>query len=171
MLCRILCVLLFVAWTAERPLEEDRVLYSGLWRSPLEALGQLFVTLPGIRQPAWRILLLAMVPFCLLARSAFGRRPRAMDAAILFSFASVGATFLWGLLRGGSAYQAYFQLSSFVTALRGGVPPDLRGPHVRRSEGGGTHDPRRCRRSRGARIVFLSGPRSGGVAPDATLPT
>ena len=30
MLCRILCALLFVAWTAEWPLATDRVLYNGL---------------------------------------------------------------------------------------------------------------------------------------------
>jgi hypothetical protein len=40
-----------------------------------------------------------------------------MDLAILVSLLSVGATFLWGFARGGSAYNAYYQLWRFLTGL------------------------------------------------------
>jgi hypothetical protein len=40
-----------------------------------------------------------------------------MDVAIFTSFASIALTFLWGLMRGGSAYNAYYQLWRFLVAL------------------------------------------------------
>jgi hypothetical protein len=44
-----------------------------------------------------------------------------MDAAILTSFASVALTFVWGWGRGGSAYNAYYQLWKFLAALLVGL--------------------------------------------------
>jgi hypothetical protein len=117
MLCRVLCVLLFVAWTAEWPLETDTMLYCGHWRSPFAVLGPLFVSVPGISLFPWQLLLLAVAPLCLLRPGAFRGRARAMDAAILVSLASIAVTFLWGWARGGSAYNAYYQLWRFLTAL------------------------------------------------------
>lgn len=121
MLCRILCGLLFVAWTAEWPRETDPVLYCGYWRSPFEVFGPLFVSLPGISLFPWQVLLVALAPVCLIVPGAFRRRAPAMDAAIVASFASIAVTFLWGLLRGGSAYQAYYQLWRFLVALLVGL--------------------------------------------------
>jgi hypothetical protein len=112
---RVLCVMLFLAWTAEAP--NDTVLYCGYWRSPFQALGPLFASLPGINLTAWQLLLLALAPLCLLWPGAFRRRALSMDAAILASVASIALTFLWGWLRGGSAYNAYYQLWRFLTAL------------------------------------------------------
>jgi hypothetical protein len=116
-LCRVLCALLFVAWTAEWPLETDRILYSGYWRSPFEVFGPLFVSLPGINLFAWQLLLLGLAPLCLLRPGAFRRRAWPLDAAILTSLASVAVTFLWGWARGGSPYNAYYQLWRFLVAL------------------------------------------------------
>ena len=48
-----------------------------------------------------------------------------MDGAILISLASVTVTFLWGWLRGGSPYAAYFQLWHFLAALFG-IAGDVR---------------------------------------------
>jgi hypothetical protein len=116
-LCRVLCAFLFVAFTAEWPLATDRVLYCGYWRSPLQVLGPLFVSVPGISLFPWQLLLIALVPFCLLWPGAFRKRAWAMDAAIVISFASVAITFLWGWTRGGSPYNAYYQLWRFLVAL------------------------------------------------------
>ena len=117
MLCRVMCALLFVGWTAEWPLETDKILYLGLWRSPLQVFGPLFVSMPPFNLFPWQMLLLALAPVCLLWPGAFRRRSAAMDTAIVISFASVAVTFLWGLVRGGSAYNAYYQLWRFLVAL------------------------------------------------------
>jgi hypothetical protein len=116
-----MCVLLFLAWVGEWPRETDSVLYSGLWRSPFEVFGPLFVSLPGIRMFTWQLLLIALAPACLLTPGAFRRRAPAMDAAIVVSFGSIAITFLWGWMRGGAAYEAYYQLWRFLTALLVGL--------------------------------------------------
>ena len=120
MLCRVLCALLFVAWTAEWPLEPTPSLLRAL-AEPLPGLGPLFVSVPGINLFPWQLLLLALAPLCLLWPGAFRRRAWFMDAAILISFASVALTFLWGWMRGGSAYNAYYQLWRFLVALLVGL--------------------------------------------------
>ncbi len=117
MLCRVFCALLFVAWTAERPVADDPILYCGLWRSPLQVLGPLFATVPVVSQPLWRILVFLTAPVVFLRPGAFRQRPWSLDAALLVSALSIGVTVLWGVGRGGSTYQAYFQLNSFLTAL------------------------------------------------------
>src|SRR5437867_215979 len=119
MLCRLLCLLLFLAWTAEAP--TDSVLYSGYWRSPFEVFGLLFVSLPHLNLFAWQALVLALAPLCLLRPAAFRKRNRSMDAAILTSLCSIAVTFSWGWLRGGSAYNAYYQLWRFLLALLMGL--------------------------------------------------
>lgn len=117
MLCRVLCVLLFLFWTAEPPLELDKILFCGLWRSPMGALGFLWVPLPVIHQPALKVVLVVMAPLCLLWPGAFRKRPWVLDGAILASLGALLATLFWGLWRGGSSYQTYFQLNAFVTAM------------------------------------------------------
>jgi O-Antigen ligase len=114
MLCRVLCAFLFVAWTAERI---GDVMYYANWRSPFQLFGHFFVSVPGIRMPPWEILLLLVAPLCFLRPGAFRQRPWPMDAAILVSLATVALTFFWGLARGGSAYQSYWQLHNFLSAL------------------------------------------------------
>jgi hypothetical protein len=44
-----------------------------------------------------------------------------MDAAIVVSFASIALTFLWGWTRGGSPYNAYYQLWRFLVGLLVGL--------------------------------------------------
>jgi hypothetical protein len=66
-------------------------------------------------------MVLAVAPLVLLWPGASRGRSAALDAAILASFACVAATFLWGFLRGGSAYNAYFQLWRFLVALLFGL--------------------------------------------------
>jgi len=112
-----LCALLFVAWTAEWPRTIDNVLYCGLWRSPLQALGGLFVSIPGLGLFPWQIVLFALAPVCLLLPGAARRRAWPLDVAIVVSLASIAVTFLWGWMRGGSAYNAYYQLWRFLVGL------------------------------------------------------
>jgi hypothetical protein len=120
-LCRVMCVMLFVAWTAEWPVQAGTGLYCELWRSSLQALGPLFVSVPGISLMPWQILLMVLAPVCILWPGAFRGRALAMDWAILTSFGSVALTFFWGLARGGSAYNAHYQLWRFLAALLVGV--------------------------------------------------
>src|SRR5262249_47075486 len=120
-LCRSLCVLLFVAWTAEWPLSQDTILYCGLWRSPFQVLGPLFVSMSGLNLFPWQVILISLAPLCVFWPGPFKRRPLSQDAAILTSVASVAVTFLWGWLRGGSAYNAYYQLWRFLLALLVGI--------------------------------------------------
>lgn len=95
----------------------DPTLYCGLWRSPFEALGPLFATLPGIHLAPWQLVVLALAPVCLFGPGAARRRAWPLDAAILASVASIAVTFAWGWMRGGSPYQAYYQLWRFLVAL------------------------------------------------------
>ena len=112
-----MCALLFVAWTAEWPLESDPLLYCGLWRSPFQLLAPLFVSLPGLHLYPWQVLLFLLAPLCLLWPGASGRRDWLMDGAIVVSVLSIAVTFAWGWLRGGSMYNAYYQLWRFLAAL------------------------------------------------------
>lgn len=112
----IMFALLFVGWVGEWPLEIDTVLYLGKWRSIFGLFGPLFAPVPGISLFPWQILLFALVPFC-LSTSGSRRHAREMDRAIFVSVACVGVVFLWGLLRGGSAYFAYYQIWRFLAAL------------------------------------------------------
>jgi len=99
----------------------DSILYSGHWRSPFQVFGPLFVSVPGLSLFPWQLVVLALAPVCLLTPGAFRKRAWAMDAAILISFGSVALTFLWGWMRGGSPYNAYYQLWRFLTALLVGL--------------------------------------------------
>lgn len=115
MLLRVVCALLFLGWTAEQ--NGDPLLYNGLWRSPLQVFAPLFDSLPLVRQPAWTLLLVGLVPFCYLQPGAIRRRAWPMDAAIGASLATLAFGVAWGVARGGSAYRAYYQLNAFLLAL------------------------------------------------------
>jgi O-Antigen ligase len=113
----VLFFLLFAAWVGEWPLELDNVLYLGQWRSTFVIFGPLFEPLPGIRLFPWQVLLLLTVPFCLQSSLAPDQRSPELNRAILVSFASVVLTVLWGAIRGGSLYFAYYQVWRFLAAL------------------------------------------------------
>jgi hypothetical protein len=117
MITTIMFGLLFVAWVGEWPLEIDTVLYFGKWRSAFAVFAPLFAPVAGISLFPWQILLIALVPFCLGTSDTTRRHAREMDRAIFVSVACIGVTFLWGLVRGGSAYFAYYQLWRFLAAL------------------------------------------------------
>jgi hypothetical protein len=110
--------LLFIGWVAEPALEnEAAVLYHGLWRSVFVVLAPLITPVPGISVSPWQILLIAFVPFCLGTSGKTRQHAREMDRAIFASIACVAVTLLWGLVRGGSAYFAYYQVWHFLAAL------------------------------------------------------
>ena len=115
MVATIMFALLLVAWVGEAPLELDTALYTGRWRSVFVVLGPLFAPLPLISLTPWQLLLLALAPFCVL--TAKSQRVREMDRAIFLSIACVAITCVWGLLRGGSAYFAYYQVWRFLAAV------------------------------------------------------
>jgi len=116
-LCRALCALFFVAWTAEKPLDIDKIVYCGLWRSPMQVFGPLFVSLPGLQLNTWQVLLILLTLACVFLPGGLRRQGWQMDEAIGIGFASVALTFLWGVARGGSAYNAYYQLWRFLAGL------------------------------------------------------
>lgn len=115
MLCRVLCVLVFLILTAER--NGDNLLYNGTWRSPLAFFAPIFDSIPGIRQPAWNLMLIGLAPICFLQSGGLRKRAWPMDAAILVSLLATCAWVIWGIARGGSAYMAYFQISAFLIGL------------------------------------------------------
>jgi O-Antigen ligase len=119
MLCRVMCVLLFLAFTAEAP--NDTVVYEGHWRSVLEVFGPLFTSVPGIFLTPWQMLMTALGAVGLLRPGGLRQRSLVMDAAVVVSLASVAVTFLWGWSRGGSAYDAYYQLWRFLLGLLAAV--------------------------------------------------
>lgn len=109
--------LLFVAWVGEWPVDLDKTMYSGLWRSPFGVLGPMFAPLPGIRLFPWQVLLLVLVPVCLVTRKEQQPRARVLERAIFISSACVVVTVVWGWLHGGSLYFAYYQVWRFLAAL------------------------------------------------------
>ena len=112
----LLFALLLVSWIGEAPIELDAALYSGLWRSALVVFGPLLAPLPLISLTPWQILLIALAPFC-LGTANRRQHVREMDRAIFVSITCIAITFLWGMLRGGSAYFAYYQVWRFLAAL------------------------------------------------------
>jgi hypothetical protein len=135
MLCRLMCVLLFLAFTAEAP--TDTVIYEGHWRSVFEIFGPLFASVPGIFLTPWQMAITALGVVGLLRPAGLRQRSLTMDAAVAVSLASVALTFLWGWSRGGSAYDAYYQLWRFLLALLAAVLSSsvIRGPRDLRAVG------------------------------------
>jgi hypothetical protein len=109
--------LIFLGFIAEWPLELDTVMYLGRWRSAFLALAPLFTPVPGISISPWQILLIGLVPFYLRGSATTPQHARQMVGAILVSIACIAATLLWGLVRGGSAYFAYYQVWHFLAGL------------------------------------------------------
>ena len=108
--------LLFIGFVAEVSIEVDDAMYHGLWRSAFVMLAPLVTSVPGISISPWQILLIALLPFC-LGTSTTRQHSREMDRAIFVSVACIALTFLWGLVRGGSAYFAYYQVWHLLAAL------------------------------------------------------
>ena len=117
MIATLLFALIFLGLVQEPPFSASRDLYLGLWRSPFVVFAPLFASLPGIAISPWQILLIGLVPFCLGTSGPTRRHAREMDRAIYVSVTCVGVTFVWGLVSGGSAYYAYYQVWHFLAAL------------------------------------------------------
>lgn len=115
MLVRALCTLLFLALTSER--NGDPLLYNGTWRSFMSVFAPLFDSVPGLHQPVWNLLLLALAPLCFFKAGAFRNRAGPMDAALLLSLGTLGLWEIRGILAGGSAYWSYYQLNALVLSL------------------------------------------------------
>jgi len=116
-LTTIIFALFFAALVGEWYVEFDPVMYLGRWRSPFVAFAPLFAPLPMISLSLWQLLLIALAPICLTAFRARPERSRELDRTIFISIACIAVTFLWGLIRGGSPYYAYYQVWRFLTAL------------------------------------------------------
>ena len=55
--------LLFIGFVGESPLEFDKVMYHGTWRSVFVEFAPLVTSLPGISMTPWQILLIARDEF------------------------------------------------------------------------------------------------------------
>ena len=117
MIAMLMFGLLFIGWVGEPPLEFDSAMYNGLWRSVFVVFGPLISPLPGISMYPWQLLLIALAPFCFGTSGTTRQHARELDRAIFVSIACIAATFLWGWVRGGSPYFAYYQLWRFLAAL------------------------------------------------------
>jgi len=109
--------LLLIGWVAEPPVELDSAMYSGLWRSIFVELGPLITPVPGISMYPWQMLLIGLVPFCLRNPATMRQHIHEFERSILVSIACIAVTFLWGWVRGGSPYFAYYQLWRFMAGL------------------------------------------------------
>jgi len=117
MITTIVLGLLLVALIGENYVDHDPVTYYGAWRSPLVIFAPLLVPIPGISLSTIQLLLIAIAPFCLVGSRDKPQSIREMHRAIYISLACIAVTFLWGLIRGGSGYFAYYQVWRFMTAL------------------------------------------------------
>lgn len=112
----ILFALVFIALVGEWPVSVDTATYYGKWRSILGVFGPLFLPIPGISLTAWQVLVIALFPFCASAAAA-KFHAREMDRAIFLGLLSIFVTVLWGLIKGGSAYFAYYQVWRIMLGL------------------------------------------------------
>jgi hypothetical protein len=119
MLCRVLCLVMFVVWTAEYAPEEKTagLIYGGLWQSPFALLAPLVRGLPLIRLSPVHLTLLALVPLVLLQSGASRRRSWPLELALVGAVGGLATGFAWGVVRGGSAYQGYVQIGRLLVAL------------------------------------------------------
>ena len=109
--------LLLIAWIGEWPLSIDTIMYNGTWRSVFVVFAPLFTPVPGIALFPWQLLLIALAPFCVGAAGTVRMHSRELDRGIVVSIACIAVVFLWGMMRGGSAYYAYYQVWRFLAAL------------------------------------------------------
>jgi hypothetical protein len=111
----LILLLSFLALLAEKP--TDRT-YTGLWSTLLTPLGTaLFTSLPILRLPLWDLLVVGLLVLTVLQPASWGGRARPLDHSLGVSLAGVALALIWGLLRGGSFYQAFFQIHVFGMVL------------------------------------------------------
>jgi O-Antigen ligase len=94
--------------------EIEGMIFEGHWSTPLTTITTaLFKTVAHI--VPWDVLVVAGL---LVARSRpLGKAVPAVGSSLRLCFGAIALMWLWGVLRGGSAYQTYFQLHAFVMGL------------------------------------------------------
>lgn len=111
-------VLLLLMLLAER---EGDYMYGGHWHSPFLLLGMIFhVTLP-IKFLLWDVLLGLGLVMAYTRPGAFARRAEPVDKAVVTAVFGYLIASVWGLMRGGNAYQIYFQLRMPLVTLGVGL--------------------------------------------------
>lgn len=116
---RLPALLILLMLIAERPGDG---MYWGHWRSPLIVVGlTFFQALPGLRFQLWELLLYGATALALVLPGGLTRRAGPVDKAILLFLGTVAFTVLWGVARGGSLREAYFQLRMPLMALTLGL--------------------------------------------------
>lgn len=108
--------LVAVAWLAEAPVQFDTALYNGQWRSVFALLGWVFVPLPGISINSFQLFTGVLAFFCFGPEARRLHAPE-LDRAIIVGLLSVLVTLIWGVIKGGSVYFAYYQIWRYLLAL------------------------------------------------------
>ncbi len=102
-------VLLWLALTAE----VEGEIFDGRWSTPLTTIGTLiFKPLPGIKSPIWDLAVIAT----LIVATSSRDRVRPMVGSIKIALGALAASWVWGVVRGGSIRQTMWQLHNFVIA-------------------------------------------------------
>jgi hypothetical protein len=95
--------------------ESDAVDFSGHWGTFLTPFTTaLFAGLPGIHLPAWDLCVILTAALGVAQGGVWVRNASPLRAAMRLTLVSIAVSWLWGMLRGGSAYQSLFQLHCFV---------------------------------------------------------
>ena len=107
-------VLVWLALTSE--IEGE--IFSGKWETPLTWLGTLiFKPLPVIKAPIWDIAVLIALAAAAGSPGASKNRTKPMVTSMRVALLSIGALWMWGVVRGGDIRQTMWQLHSFVIAV------------------------------------------------------
>lgn len=92
----------------------DGLIFGGKWSTPLTPISTaLFKTFAYI--VPWDVLILICV--ALAYSNAPRRRVPAIASSMKITVGALFGTWLWGLVNGGSAYQSYYQLHTFIMGL------------------------------------------------------
>lgn len=119
MMRRLPALLILLMLIAERPGDG---MYWGHWRSPLIVVGlTFFQSLPGLKFQLWELLLYGATALSFVLPGGLTRRAGPVDKAILLFLGTVAFTVAWGVARGGSLREAYFQLRMLLMALTLGL--------------------------------------------------
>jgi hypothetical protein len=104
-------LLLWLALTAEI----SGFVFNGLWETPLTTIGTaIFNGLPIIHVFPWDMALVATLAAGMASRVWKTNRVEPLLSSIKISLLSIAASWVWGVLRSGDAYQSMFQLRALV---------------------------------------------------------
>lgn len=106
-------ILIWLALTAE---VKDEI-FSGKWETPLTWLGTAIFPPSPIKLPVWDIMMLAVLFIALGAKGASKDRAKPVVKSMKVTLLSLGALWVWGVVRGGDIRQTMWQLHPFVIAL------------------------------------------------------